>query len=71
MSEYTVQEHNATTGEIKMRPMNAEELGALESHKVQAAAEQAAAEQAAIDKAALLAKLGLTADEFKTLLGGN
>lgn len=27
--------------------------------------------KAAADKAALLAKLGLTADEFKTLLGGN
>ena len=27
--------------------------------------------QAATAKAALLAKLGLTADEFKTLLGGN
>jgi hypothetical protein len=32
-------------------------------------AQEAAAEQAAIDKAALLAKLGITADEFKTLLG--
>ncbi len=27
--------------------------------------------KALADKAALLAKLGLTADEFKTLLGGN
>ena len=32
-------------------------------------AEQDAA--VAADKAALLAKLGITADEFKTLLGGN
>ena len=31
-------------------------------------ADEAAAEQAATDKAALLAKLGLTADELKTLL---
>ena len=29
------------------------------------------AEQAATDKAALLTRLGITADEFKTLLGGN
>ena len=29
------------------------------------------AEQAAADRAALLTRLGLTADEFKTLLGGN
>ena len=32
---------------------------------------EASIAQAATDKAALLAKLGLTADEFKTLLGGN
>ena len=68
MSEYTVQEHNATTGEIKLRPMNAEELEALQSHKVQTAADKEAAAQAATDRAALLAKLGITADEFKTLL---
>ena len=68
MSEYTVQEHNATTGEIKLRPMNAEELKAVESHKVQTAADKEAAAQAAADKAALLAKLGITADEVKLLL---
>ena len=68
MSEYTVQEHNATTGEIKMRLMNAEELKAVESHKVQAAADKAAAEQAATDKAALLEKLGINTDEAKLLL---
>jgi len=34
-------------------------------------ADEAAKAQAAADKAALLAKLGITADEFKTLLGGN
>jgi len=34
-------------------------------------AKAAEAAQAATDKAALLAKLGITADEFKTLLGGN
>jgi hypothetical protein len=31
----------------------------------------AEAKQAATDRAALLTRLGLTADEFKTLLGGN
>lgn len=31
----------------------------------------AEAEQAVTDKTALLTRLGLTADEFKTLLGGN
>jgi len=68
MSQYTVQEHNATTGEIKMRPMNAEELKVLESDKIQAATDKAALEQAATDKAALLAKLGINADEAKILL---
>ena len=34
-------------------------------------AEAEARVQAADDKAALLAKLGITADEFKILLGGN
>jgi len=34
-------------------------------------AKETAKAQAATDKAALLAKLGITADEFKILLGGN
>ena len=36
--------------------------------EVKAAADEAAAEQAATDKAALLAKLGISADEAKLLL---
>ena len=36
--------------------------------EAKAAANEAAAVQAATDKAALLAKIGITADEFKTLL---
>ena len=63
--------HNATTGEIIERELNPEELAQLEIDKAIGAARKAAEEQAAADKAALLAKLGLTADEFKTLLGGN
>ena len=35
------------------------------------AKEKAKTDKAIADKAALLAKLGITADEFKTLLGGN
>lgn len=68
MSKYTVQEHNAFTGEIKVRPMNEEELSQLEIDKTESNLEREAIAQAATDKAALLAKLGITAAEAKLLL---
>jgi regulator of RNase E activity RraB len=69
ISNLTTKIVNAETGEEIERPMNAEELEQLEAIKaVQAAYEVAKAEQAA-DKAALLARLGLTEDELKTILG--
>ena len=60
---------NCTTGETIEREMNANELtqyNAIKAEQVEAAK---AAAQAATDKAALLAKLGITADEAKLLLG--
>ena len=60
--------HNATTGEIIERELNAEELAQLEIDKAIGAARKAAEEQAATDKAELLAKLGITANEAKLLL---
>ena len=60
--------HNATTGEIIERELNAEELAQLAIDKAIGAARKAAEEQAEADKAALLAKLGITADEAKLLL---
>jgi hypothetical protein len=60
--------HNAETGEIIEREMNAEELSKREIAEAKAAAQAAAEAQKAADKAALLAKLGITEDEAKLLL---
>jgi len=68
----TAIEINCSTGEVIERPLTAEELAANEAAAAQAEADRAAAEvKAAADaeaKAALLAKLGITADEAKLLL---
>ncbi len=61
--------HNAETGEILTRDANAEELLQIEADKAAMAAEDAAKAKAEADKAALLARLGLTEDELKTILG--
>jgi hypothetical protein len=59
--------HNAETGEIIEREMNAEELAFFD--KTNAPYEPTEDEiKAATAKAALLAKLGITADEAKLLL---
>ena len=68
MTKPMIKEHNVETGEVIERELNAEELAQFEgSLKDQAErdADQAAKEA---DKAALLAKLGITADEAKLLL---
>jgi hypothetical protein len=68
----TAIEVNCTTGEVVERPLTAEELTQREADAAQAEADRAAAEvKAAADaeaKTALLAKLGITADEAKLLL---
>ena len=62
----------ATPDSVTVVPLTAEELAQHEADMVYSAAikaaEDAAKAQQVTDKAALLAKLGLTADEFKTLL---
>ena len=65
----TIKIINVETGEEIERPFNAEELQQAEKDK--AAAEAAAAEIAAKEaaRAELLARLGITADEAKLLLG--
>jgi len=72
MTTPTAIEVNCTTGEVIERPLTAEEIAANEAAAAQAEADRAAAEvKAAADaeaKAALLAKLGITADEAKLLL---
>lgn len=68
MTNPTIKIHNATSGEIVEREMNAEELAAWEIAKAKAQAEAAAEAAKAADKAALLAKLGISESEAKLLL---
>jgi hypothetical protein len=61
--------HNVETGEVVVRELNAEEL---EVYKILSAADEKLAIEEAqrdSDREALLAKLGITADEAKLLLG--
>ena len=60
---------NAATGEEVLRDMTAEEEANYLSIKNDADALKAKEEKAALDKEALLAKLGITADEAALLLG--
>jgi acyl-CoA reductase-like NAD-dependent aldehyde dehydrogenase len=68
MTTKTVTIHNVETGEIITREMNAEELAQDAADKAAYQAFKETEEKAAADKAALLAKLGITADEAKLLL---
>jgi len=72
MTTPTAIEVNCSTGEVIERPLTAEEISEREAAAVQAEADRAAAEvKATADaeaKTALLAKLGITADEAKLLL---
>lgn len=72
MTEFKM-EHNVQTGEILEIPLTEKEIKELEKLRANAAKEQAAFEaakaKAEADKAALLARLGLTEDELKTILG--
>ena len=67
MSKQMITIHNAETGEVIKREMNAEELAWFNAVNApyQPTEEEA---KAAADKTALLAKLGITADEAKLLL---
>jgi FMN-dependent NADH-azoreductase len=64
--------HDVATGEMITRDMNETELAQLEADIAQAkkdAAAQAKADQAAADKRQIiLDRLGITTDEFKTLI---
>jgi hypothetical protein len=71
MTNPMVKIHNAETGEIVEREMNAKELAQYEADKADSLAIKEAKAQKATEKAALLAKLGITADEAALLLGGN
>jgi hypothetical protein len=61
---------DGTTGEQVQREMTAEELAEYD-YRWRDPKELEAEAKAATDKAALLAKLGITEDEARLLLGGN
>lgn len=60
---------NVETGEEIIRDANAEELAQMQTDKAEAIAFTEAKAKAEAEKAALLARLGLTEDELKTILG--
>ena len=67
------QEHNATTGEIQIIPLSAEELVDIEKMQIENEKIRLVdnATDISIAKAALLAKLGITAEEAKLLCNNN
>ena len=66
-------EHNVETGEIKEIELSAAEVKKLEKQYAEAKANddkaKAEAEAKETAKAAILDRIGLTADELKTILG--
>jgi len=68
MANPMIRIHNIETDEIIDREMNAEEMKQAKADKLKDDAIKSIEAQAATDKAALLAKLGITADEAKLLL---
>ena len=60
---------NCTTGEEIVRDANADEIAQMELDAANAISEKAEAEAKATAKAAILDRIGLTADELKTILG--
>ena len=69
MSKPMIKIHNADTGEIVEREMNAEELAQHEADLAASAQRKADKETKEAARTELLAKLGITADEAKLLLG--
>jgi hypothetical protein len=68
MSKPQIQIHNAETGEIIIRDMNAEELAIYNQETTEFNAMQAKMAEKAAAKALLLERLGITADEAALLL---
>ena len=65
----TVRIHDLETNEVIDREMNDDEFAAYEADKAAQAIAQAEAEAKETAKAAILDRIGLTADELKTILG--
>lgn len=66
-----ITEHDALTNITIDRDMTADELKQFNADKAIYEAKQAEAEAKATAKAALLARLGITEEEARILLGGN
>ena len=62
---------NCTTGEEIVRDATSAEIAQIAKDKAESDARKAEAEAKATAKAALLARLGITEDETRLLLGGN
>ena len=60
---------NCETGEEIIRDANADEIAQIEKDAVNEAARKAEADARENAKAAILDRIGLTADELKTILG--
>ena len=68
MSKPMIRIHNTETNEVIDREMNDQEFAQYEADQAAQAAKQAEAEAKATAKAALLAQLGITAEQAKLLL---
>jgi hypothetical protein len=69
MSKPTIRIHNTETNEIIDREMNDAEFEQYEADKAAQSIARAEAEAKATAKAEILDRIGLTADELKTILG--
>ena len=61
--------HDTETDEVIDREMTAAEYKVYQANQAEAEAKKAEAEAKEIAKAAILDRIGLTADELKTILG--
>jgi predicted flap endonuclease-1-like 5' DNA nuclease len=68
-SKPQIKEVNCETGEEIIRDANAEELAQMQIDAANAQARKAEAEAKETAKEAILDRIGLTADELKTILG--
>ena len=69
MTKPQIKEYNCQTGEETIRDATAEEIAPMEIDAANAAARKAETEAKATARAAILDRIGLTADELKTILG--
>ena len=69
MNKPQIKEYNCETNEETVRDATTAEIAQMAKDKAEAEAKLAEAEAKATAKAAILDRIGLTADELKTILG--